>query len=114
MRRIALINQKGGVGKTTLTTNLGHALALAGQRVTVIDLDPQGQLASSYGLFRAPSKGIDQVLLQQQGIMDVRQGIRDLLTLIPAGEKLQEIEYLQDGGATRARLLQQALQGMST
>ncbi|MCG7866342.1 MAG: ParA family protein, partial [Candidatus Thiodiazotropha taylori] len=45
MRRIALINQKGGVGKTTLTTNLGHALALAGQRVTVIDLDPQGQLA---------------------------------------------------------------------
>ncbi|RLW61580.1 MAG: hypothetical protein B6D75_01800 [gamma proteobacterium symbiont of Stewartia floridana] len=113
MRRIALINQKGGVGKTTLTTNLGHALALAGQRVTVIDLDPQGQLASSYGLFRAPSKGIDQVLLQQQGITDVRQGIRDLLTLIPAGEKLQEIEYLQDGGATRARLLQRALQGMS-
>ncbi|MCU7860099.1 MAG: ParA family protein, partial [Candidatus Thiodiazotropha sp. (ex Lucinoma kastoroae)] len=57
MRRIALINQKGGVGKTTITTNLGHALALAGHRVTVIDLDPQGQLASSYGIFRAPTKG---------------------------------------------------------
>lgn len=113
MRRIALINQKGGVGKTTITTNLGHALALAGHRVTVIDLDPQGQLASSYGLFRAPTKGIDRVLLNELEISAVRQGIRDLLTLIPAGEKLQEIEYLQDGGATRAQLLRQGLEGMS-
>ncbi|MCU7804092.1 MAG: ParA family protein [Candidatus Thiodiazotropha sp. (ex Lucinoma borealis)] len=112
MRRIALINQKGGVGKTTITTNLGHALALAGQRVTVIDLDPQGQLASSYGIFRAPTKGIDQVLLNGADPCSVKLGIRDMLTLIPAGARLQEIEYLHDGGASRARLLQQALQGM--
>jgi chromosome partitioning protein len=112
MRRIALINQKGGVGKTTITTNLGHALTLAGHRVTVIDLDPQGQLASSYGLFRAPTKGIDRVLMKELEISSVRQGIRDLLTLIPAGERLQEIEYLQDGGATRARLLSQGLEGI--
>ncbi|MCU7883831.1 MAG: ParA family protein [Candidatus Thiodiazotropha sp. (ex Lucinoma annulata)] len=112
MRRIALINQKGGVGKTTITTNLGHALALAGHRVTVIDLDPQGQLASSYGIFRAPTKGIDQVLLNGADPCSVKLGIRDMLTLIPAGARLQEIEYLHDGGASRARLLQQALQGM--
>ncbi|MCU7930392.1 MAG: ParA family protein [Candidatus Thiodiazotropha sp. (ex Codakia rugifera)] len=111
MRRIALINQKGGVGKTTITTNLGHALALAGHRVTVIDLDPQGQLASSYGIFRAPTKGIDQVLLNSADPGSVKLGIRDMLTLIPAGARLQEIEYLHDGGASRARLLQQALQG---
>ena len=113
MRRIALINQKGGVGKTTITTNLGHALALAGHRVMVIDLDPQGQLASSYGLFRAPTKGIDRVLMNDLDISAVRQGIRDFLTLIPAGEKLQEIEYLQDGGATRANLLKHGLEGMT-
>ncbi|MCU7840950.1 MAG: ParA family protein [Candidatus Thiodiazotropha sp. (ex Troendleina suluensis)] len=112
MRRIALINQKGGVGKTTITTNLGHALALAGHRVTVIDLDPQGQLASSYGIFRAPTKGIDQVLLNGADPCSVKLGIRDMLTLIPAGAGLQEIEYLHDGGASRARLLQHALQGM--
>ncbi|MCM8855016.1 MAG: ParA family protein [Candidatus Thiodiazotropha sp.] len=112
MRRIALINQKGGVGKTTITTNLGHALALAGHRVTVIDLDPQGQLASSYGIFRAPTKGVDQVLLNGADPCSVKLGIRDMLTLIPAGARLQEIEYLHDGGASRARLLQQALQGM--
>ncbi|MFM7298621.1 MAG: AAA family ATPase [Planctomycetota bacterium] len=45
MRRIALINQNGGVGKTTTTVNLGAALARAGRRVVVIDLDPQANLS---------------------------------------------------------------------
>lgn len=45
MRRIALINQKGGVGKTTSTVNLGAALALEGRRVVVVDLDPQANLS---------------------------------------------------------------------
>ncbi len=50
MRRIALINQKGGVGKTTTTVNLGAALALAGKRVVVVDLDPQANLTLFLGL----------------------------------------------------------------
>ncbi|MET0072052.1 MAG: ParA family protein [Candidatus Thiodiazotropha sp.] len=111
MRRIALINQKGGVGKTTITTNLGHALALAGHRVTVIDLDPQGQLASSYGIFRCPAKGMDEVMLNGLEPGAVKQGVRDMLTLIPAGSRLQEIEHLHDGGASRAQLLSRALEG---
>ena len=41
MRRIAIINQKGGAGKTTTTVSLGAALAERGQRVLVVDLDPQ-------------------------------------------------------------------------
>ncbi|MBL8803818.1 MAG: AAA family ATPase [Planctomycetes bacterium] len=45
MRRIALINQKGGVGKTTSTVNLGAALAREGRRVVVVDLDPQANLS---------------------------------------------------------------------
>lgn len=50
MRCIALINQKGGVGKTTTTANLGAALALAGKRAVVVDLDPQANLTLFLGL----------------------------------------------------------------
>jgi chromosome partitioning protein len=50
MRRIALVNQKGGVGKTTSAVNLGAALALQGRRVLLVDLDPQANLSTHLGL----------------------------------------------------------------
>jgi chromosome partitioning protein len=50
MRSIAIFNQKGGVGKTTTTVNLGAALAETGKRVILVDLDPQANLTAHYGI----------------------------------------------------------------
>lgn len=50
MRRIAVMNQKGGVGKTTTTANLGGAAASLGKKVLLVDLDPQAHLSLHYGV----------------------------------------------------------------
>ena len=48
-RVVAVINGKGGAGKTTITANVAGLLALSGYRVLVVDLDPQGNLAEDFG-----------------------------------------------------------------
>ncbi len=69
MRRIAFINQKGGVGKTTATVNLGAALARAGRRVVLVDLDPQANLSLHLGAeLSAADPSVYGVLLGHEGL----------------------------------------------
>jgi len=109
VRVVAIINQKGGVGKTTTSTNLTHALAKKGYKVTVIDLDPQGHLAVSLGVTSMQVSGIDEVMLGEKNIEQQVIAARDNLQLIVAGPRLQEIEQLSEGGAKRGDLLRKAL-----
>jgi chromosome partitioning protein len=109
VRVIAIINQKGGVGKTTTTSNLSHALAWSGKKVTAIDLDPQGHLAVSLGVTER-GQGMDEVLLNNADIEDLTLKVRDNLQLVLPGTRLQEIEQLTEGGVQRGDLLRKALQ----
>jgi len=111
MRRIAVMNQKGGVGKTTTTLSLAHALALSGRRVTALDMDPQGHLGKGLGLNGEAEQGLDEVLLDGVPLEDNVLEVRERLRLVPAGERLAEVEMVAQGGASRGFRLNEALQG---
>jgi chromosome partitioning protein len=73
MRIFCVANQKGGVGKTTTTVNLAAGLALVGQRVLVVDLDPQGNATMGSGIDkRALDASVYDVLLESSTIAETR------------------------------------------
>ena len=115
MRRIAILNQKGGVGKTTTTVNLSAALANAGQRVCVLDLDPQAHATTHLGLEpdgTLPS--LYDVLVNSKPLADVRREADTNLWLCPSDIDLAAAEVELAGVVGREVILREALSHDST
>src|SRR5215207_6142052 len=93
-RSVAVLNQKGGVGKTTVTLGLASAAAAAGRHMLVVDLDPQG--SSTWVLGVDPEAlGATVADVLHAGGADVRAAIRasgwsDAIDVLPSGPDLQE------------------------
>src|SRR5262245_56773233 len=111
MRRIAIINQKGGVGKTTTCANLGAALALSGRRVVLVDMDAQANLTLSLNVESLPGSPSTYTLLL--GATSVAESLRDTTTpglrILPANIDLSGAELELAAAMGREHLLREAL-----
>ncbi|MBA7529491.1 Chromosome partitioning protein ParA [subsurface metagenome] len=110
MKIITITNQKGGTGKTSITMNLGVALALLGKKILLIDFDPQANLTYSFGIHK-PKNTIVEVL---QGIQTLQTILvrKEGLDIAPSSPLLADLEVSMVNKIGREQLLDERIKGL--
>ena len=93
-RKLCIALSKGGVGKTTTSTNLGACLALAGYKVLIVDTDTQGQV--SYSLGKKPRSGLTELLTAELEPGEILIKARENLWLLAGGKSLAGMKRIID------------------
>ncbi len=110
MRKICIINQKGGVGKTTTVINLAFGLAKEGRRVLIVDLDGQGNVSTALGI--ETDKDIYDLLIDKAEVQECTRHIADNVDVIPSNERLAKAELIIAGEPGRETFLKRKLAGL--
>lgn len=105
---LAILSQKGGTGKTTLTRSLAEGLSLAGLKVLTVDADPQGNLSEYYGVPADAFPTLGEVLTGTESALDAIHA-----DVLPANLGLAEAELILAGKMGRELTMRNALQGVA-
>lgn len=110
MRKICMINQKGGVGKTTTTINLSYGLAKKKKKVLILDLDPQGNINTN--LMIPAQRNMYHILVNGENPRTCIHPVNDFLHVIPSDSSLSEAEMILAGKPSRETILKRAMEGI--